>query len=123
MNVWKCMLAASMTLCLAAPAGALADGEVPDDMVNETPSFQNAAQAQRAANIAEASFSELDQARAEAEAAAEAAASVEQISTAYAEGVVDKIASDYAFGVVEEKAAAYAEGVVADEYPVIASAE
>ena len=80
MNVWKCMLAASMTLCLAAPIATFADGEVPDGMELETPSFQNAAQAQRAANIAEASFSELDQARAEAEAAAEAEASVEQIS-------------------------------------------
>ena len=56
MKVWKYMLAASLSLCLTVPVAAFADGEVPDGMELETPSFQNAAQAQRAANIAEASF-------------------------------------------------------------------
>ena len=52
------MLAASLSLCLTVPVAVFfADGDLPDGMVNEAPSFRNAcAQAQRAANIAEASF-------------------------------------------------------------------
>ncbi|MEE4164612.1 MAG: hypothetical protein V2I35_01345, partial [Desulfocapsaceae bacterium] len=93
MNVWKCMLAASMSLCLTAPIAAFADGEVPDDMKIEASSFQNPTQAERAERIAGASFSEAD---------AEAAA------TAAAESFIEEVTTEYARSTAFDEAYAYA---------------
>ncbi len=49
-----------MALCLVTPAAVFADEEEPEAMEDVTSSFQNPTQAERAENIAEASFSEED---------------------------------------------------------------
>ncbi len=115
MKLWKCLLSPAMTLCLVIPGTVYAVDEDPDAMEDVTPSFQNAASAQRAANIADASFSEADQALAEEEATQEAKDQVDKVSSEYAEGVVKQVSSDYADRVVDEKATAYADGVVEEK--------
>jgi len=103
MTLWKRLLIHTVIMSLLSPVALwAADEEV-------TPTFQNAAQAERAANLATASFTEEDMEQARQQAAVQAESQIEQLADGYADGVVEQISNDYADKVVDETARTRAE--------------
>ncbi len=117
MNLWKYLFVMVMTISWVIPVAVFA--------ADEEPSFQNAAQAQHAANVAEASFSDLDEARADnyADEVADTTATetantrADLVATSYAEKMatefVEQKAKEHADGLIDQKAREYADSVVA----------
>jgi len=99
------LLIPTMVLGLLSPVGPSAAEEV-------TPTFQNATQAQRAANMARASITEEDMEEVRQQAATEAENQVKQVSSDYADGVVEQISNDYADKAVDEAARTHADETV-----------
>jgi len=102
MKQWKRLLILAMAFSLLIPAALWAAVEETDGMEEETPTFQNAAQLERALNLANSSFTEVDMVEARQQATGEATGQVETLATNYANEVVDQIAVDQAYQQVKQ---------------------
>ena len=102
MKQWYSLLIPAMVLSLISPSVLRAADEAIEVMEDVMPTFQNAAQAQRAENLTAASFTEEDMEEARQQATEDATKEINTLAENYADGVVDEIASDYAYREVKQ---------------------